>query len=91
MVRHRATSGSSGGDSGYRPSQNLVCKITNVEAGVYACIVMKDNLPGFLPTNVHLKEGEELMARYVCVHHNRILLSAHFLQTDLSSGDKRQE
>jgi len=91
MVRHRATSGSSGGNSGYRPGQNLLCKITQVEAGGYACIVLQDNLPGFLPTNAHLKEGEEIMGQYVCVHNNRILLSARFSQTDLGTGEKRQE
>lgn len=90
MVRHSAASGS-GGNSGYRPGQKLLCKITQVEAGGYACIVLQDNLPGFLPTKAHLKEGEEIMAQYVCVHNNRILVSARFSQTDLGSGDKRQE
>jgi hypothetical protein len=46
------------------------------EPGGYAVIIPKDNLPGFLPTQAQLKVGEEILAQFVCVHNNRILLSA---------------
>jgi len=85
----RARNRSWGGDSGgYRPGQNFLCKITEVEAGGYACIVLQDNLPAFLPTTMHLTEGEEIMAQYVCVHNQRILLSARFVQI---KSDKDKE
>lgn len=51
------------------------------EPGGYAVIIPKDNLPGFLPTEAKLRIGEEVLAQFVCVHSNRILLSARFAGT----------
>jgi hypothetical protein len=64
--------------SGYKAGQNVVCKVSHPEPGGYAVTIPKDNLPGFLPTQAHLKTGEEILAQFVCVHNNRILLSARF-------------
>ncbi|MDR3613459.1 MAG: hypothetical protein P4L53_07825 [Candidatus Obscuribacterales bacterium] len=64
--------------TGYKAGQNVVCKITNSEPGGYAVLIPKDNLPGFLPTQASLHPGEEILAQFVCVHNNRILLSARF-------------
>jgi hypothetical protein len=64
--------------SGYKAGQNVVCRVGNAEPGGYAVIIPKDNLPGFLPTPAQLKPGEEILAQFVCVHNNRILLSARF-------------
>jgi hypothetical protein len=64
--------------SGYKAGQNVICKVGNAEPGGYAVIIPKDNLPGFLPTQAQLKVGEEILAQFVCVHNNRILLSARF-------------
>jgi len=69
---------------GYKPGQNVICKVTNAEPGGYAVIIPKDNLPGFLPTQALLRQGEEILAQYVCVHNNRILLSARFSNTSVS-------
>src|SRR3984885_8619769 len=66
--------------TGYKAGQNVVCKVTNAEPGGYAVLIPKDNLPGFLPTQATLKPGEEILAQFVCVHNNRILLSARFGQ-----------
>ncbi len=64
--------------TGYKAGQNVVCRVTDAEPGGYAVLIPKDNLPGFLPTQVALKRGEEVLAQFVCVHNNRILLSARF-------------
>ncbi len=64
--------------SGYKPGQNVVCRIMNAEPGGYAVLIPKDNLPGFLPTQERLRLGDEVLATFVCVHNNRILLSARF-------------
>jgi hypothetical protein len=69
---------------GYKPGQNVICKVTNAEPGGYAVIIPKDGLPGFLPTQAMLRTGEEILAQYVCVHNNRILLSARFSNTSVS-------
>jgi hypothetical protein len=62
--------------SGYKAGQNVICRVGYAEPGGYAVIIPKDNLPGFLPTQAPLKAGQEILAQYVCVHNNRILLSA---------------
>lgn len=69
--------------SGYKAGQNVVCKVTNSEPGGYAVVISKDNLPGFLPTQTRLNPGEEILAQFVCVHNNRILLSARFSNTSV--------
>jgi hypothetical protein len=72
--------------SGYKPGQNVVCRISNPEPGGYAVIIPKDGLPGFLPTTAVLRTDEELLAQFVCVHNNRILLSARFSNTSHSAS-----
>ncbi len=63
---------------GYKAGQNVACRVLQAEPGGYAVIIPKDNLPGFLPTEEKLKVGDEVLAQFVCVHNNRILLSARF-------------
>jgi hypothetical protein len=75
--------------SGYKAGQNVVCKVSHAEPGGYAVIIPKDNLPGFLPTQAHLKQNEEILAQFVCVHNNRILLSARF-SGEVQSGKMAQ-
>jgi hypothetical protein len=75
--------------SGYKAGQNVVCKVSHAEPGGYAVIIPKDNLPGFLPTQAHLKANEEILAQFVCVHNNRILLSARF-SGEVQSGKMAQ-
>jgi hypothetical protein len=48
------------------------------EPGGYAVIIPIDNLCGFLPTQAVLRTDEEITAQFVCVHNQRILLSARF-------------
>ena len=63
-----------GGAGGYRAGQNLICRISHAEPGGWAVIILKDNLPGFLPTEASLKPGRNVLARYVCVSNGRLLL-----------------
>lgn len=70
--------------SGYKAGQNVICRVGNAEPGGYAVIIPKDNLPGFLPTPVPLKPGEEILAQFVCVHNNRMLLSSRFSSSGAS-------
>ncbi len=62
--------------TGYKAGQNVACKVVAAEPGGYAVNIMKDNLPGFLPTDQKLKAGDEVLAQFVCVHNNRVLLSS---------------
>lgn len=61
---------------GYKAGQTIACKVLAAEPGGYSVIIPKDGARGFLPTEAKLKIGEEVLAQYVCVHNNRILLSA---------------
>lgn len=63
------------GDWGYKPGQNLVCRIVAPEVGGYAVILNKTNIPGFLPTDQKLNVGEEVLAQYVCTSGKRVLLA----------------
>ena len=62
--------------TGYKAGQNVACKVMAAEPGGYSVILTKDNLPGFLPTEAKFRIGEELLAQFVCVHNNRVLLSS---------------
>ena len=81
---------------GYKAGQTIACKVLAAEPGGYAVIIPKDNLRGFLPTEAKLKIGEEVLAQYVCVHNNRILLSARMSSQQAtpsqssSQGSKQQ-
>jgi hypothetical protein len=75
--------------TGYKAGQNVVCKVVQAEPGGYAVNIPKDNLPGFLPTDQKLKVGEEVLAQFVCVHNNRVLLSSRLSGTQLSQSTYR--
>jgi hypothetical protein len=74
--------------TGYKAGQNVACKVVAQEVGGYAVTTTKDNLPGFLPTEAKLKIGEEVLAQFVCLHNNRILLSARLAGSGLSDSGK---
>jgi len=63
---------------GYKPGQNVVCKIAKAEPGGYAVMITKDNLPGYLPSNARHNVGDEVLATFVCIDKNRVLLSERF-------------
>lgn len=75
--------------TGYKAGQNVVCKVVKAEPGGYAVRIPKDDLPGFLPTEAKLKEGEEVLAQFVCVHNNRVLLSARMHGSTLQGSPGR--
>ncbi len=78
--------------TGYKAGQNVAIKIMAAEPGGYAVLIPKDNLPGFLPTEAKLKIGEEVLAQFVCVHNNRVLLSARFSgSTDKPTAAAQQQ
>lgn len=62
----------------YKAGQNVSAKVMGPEPGGYSVMLIKDNLPGFLPTEQKLKAGEEVLGQFVCVTNNRILLSSRF-------------
>ncbi len=62
----------------FRAGQNIVCRVERQEPDGYAVTISKENLPGFLPTEEPLRIGEEVLAQFVCVTNNRILLTTRF-------------
>lgn len=64
--------------SPYRPGQNVICRILGHEPGGYKVIVPKDNQPGFLPSENMHEPGKEVLAQFVCMDKNRVLLSERF-------------
>lgn len=76
--------------TGYKAGQNVACKVVAAEPGGYAVLITKDNLPGFLPTESRLKIGEEVLAQFVCVHNNRVLLSSRMANVAEKMGSKPQ-
>lgn len=64
--------------SHYRAGQNLVCKVVESEHGGYSVRILKDDLPGFLPTQAQLKVGQEILVQFVRVRGERAILSKGF-------------
>ncbi|MDZ4832185.1 MAG: hypothetical protein SGJ27_00135 [Candidatus Melainabacteria bacterium] len=63
---------------GYKPGQNVIAKIAKPEPGGYTVIIVKDNLPGYLPSNARHNVGDDVLATFVCIDKNRMLLSERF-------------
>lgn len=63
---------------GYKPGQNVIAKIAKPEPGGYSVIIVKDNLPGYLPSNARHNVGDDVLATFVCIDKNRMLLSERF-------------
>ncbi len=74
----RSKSGSGGGPGGYRPGQNVICTILKPEPGGYSARIVKDNLPAYLPSNARHNVGDDVLATFVCVDRNRMLLCERF-------------
>lgn len=72
--------------TGYKPGQNIQCKIVSIESDGYVVDVKKDKevLPGFLKTPASLRIGEEVLGQYMGVQNGRILLTALFAQSSTS-------
>ena len=69
----------------YKAGQNLSCKVERQERDGYIVTISKDNRLGFLSTEEQLKIGEEILAQFVCVSNNRILLSTRFSSINANS------
>jgi hypothetical protein len=61
----------------YEPGQIVVCRVTHPEPGGYAVIISKNKHTGFLSTQSNLKINEEILAEFVSVQNDRVLLSPH--------------
>ncbi len=72
------------GDWGYKPGDNVICRIVAPEMGGYAVLIPKTNIQGFLPTDQKLKVGEEVLAQFVCLSGNRVLLQPKLSQSTLN-------
>lgn len=82
QITSRRASGSSAASYppvyGYRPGENLLCRICSSEPGGYAVLTKHDGLPGFLPTNRIYNVGDEVLATFVGVEEHWILLAECF-------------
>jgi len=67
-----------GYDTGYKAGQNVVCRVVKAEEGGYEVVIKKGNLIGFIKTIEKLEPSSEFLAKFVCVHKGRILLSPIF-------------
>jgi hypothetical protein len=67
--------------AGYKAGQPVTCTILRPEPGGYSVSISRDKLPGFLATSSKLKSGQEILARFVCLHNQRILLTCSFTGT----------
>ena len=63
---------------GYKPGQNVIAKIMKAEPGGYSVLIVKDSLPGYLPSNARHNSGDDVLATFVCIDKNRMLLSERF-------------
>lgn len=83
--KRRQTPVWSGGPTSLKPGYNVTCRVTKAEAGGYAVIELSEGLPGYLPTSVSFRIGEQLLLNFVCIDKNRMLLSrlAHSVPEDL--------
>lgn len=77
----KAAAGGSGSGAGtggtrIRAGQYVACKVLNAACGGYDVRLHKHNVLGFLPTEATLNDGDELVAQFVCIHNNRVLLSS---------------
>ncbi len=60
----------------YRPGDLMKCRIQGKQAGGYALdLPNKDLRDAFLPTSVHLKDGDEIEVLFVCSDGKRIFCS----------------
>jgi len=72
--------------TGYKAGQNVVCTVKGAEQGGYEVVIKKDNLPGFIKTIEPLQPGSEILAKFVCVHKDRVLLSPIFQENRGAPG-----
>lgn len=76
-----AAGGGGSGDSGFIAGQEMECEILQAEAGGYLVFMEKYHLNGFLPTEMNYKQGERVIALFICKHNNRIVVSLPFHAT----------
>lgn len=60
--------------SGMKAGQNVVCRIEAATTGGYA-VKTTTNQPGFLATPLKFREGEEVLASFISIQANRMVLS----------------
>lgn len=55
--------------------QSVACKVLGREPGGYTVWISMHKQQGFIPTELPLKDGDEILAQYICMHNNKMLLS----------------
>ena len=69
---------SSGSASPYKAGQKLICRIVGRVTAGYTVVAIKDKLHGFLPSENKYEIGKEVLAQFVCMDKNRLLLTERF-------------
>jgi hypothetical protein len=59
----------------FKPGHMVKCTVTNSEPGGYSVRLHKSNAQGFIPAGTELDIGEELSARFLCLHKGIAILS----------------
>ncbi len=73
---------------GYKPGQNIVCKVVAIEKDGYRVQIPKDNLPGFLLSKQKIKVGEEILAEFVRLDKNRVFLHPRLSGAEVNFTNK---
>lgn len=58
-----------------KAGQILPCRVVRKEDGGYAVKTKREGLPGFMPSNRNLGEGEEVQTMFVRIDQRRLLLT----------------
>lgn len=74
----------------YRPGQNVVAKIVKCVPGGYFVFILKDHLPGYLPSDAQHYIGDDVLATFLGVDNNRFMLSERFTQGNDDAFDSSQ-
>ena len=65
---------------GYRPGQDVICRIRGIEPGGYTVKTIPDGLPGYLISSAKYKIGEQVLGTFIGIdtHRWRMDLSDRF-------------
>lgn len=65
---------------GFKPGQILQCRIVGRAApGGFDVLTVQGGLLGYLPTYARHKVGDEVLAKFVCLYRDKLLLSERFI------------
>lgn len=64
---------------GFKPGQILQCRIVQAVPGGFDVLTVQGGLRGYLPTYAKHKVGDEVLAKFVCLYRDKLLLSERFI------------